>query len=44
MYHYANRPGLSTQISRQILAKSYNATVGGLPGNDGALFFNDTLT
>lgn len=34
MYHYANRPGLSTQRSRMILAESYNTTVSGLPGND----------
>lgn len=34
MYHYANRPGLSTQRSRMIIAESYNTTVSGLPGND----------
>lgn len=34
MYHYVNRPGLSTQRSRMILAESYNTTVNGLPGND----------
>ncbi|OAX39419.1 glycoside hydrolase family 92 protein [Rhizopogon vinicolor AM-OR11-026] len=34
MYHYANRPGYSTQRSRMILAESYNTTVNGLPGND----------
>jgi len=38
MYHYANRPGLSTQRSRQVLAKSFTTLVDGLPGNDGALF------
>lgn len=32
--HYSNNPGLSTQISRQIIAQSYNTTVSGLPGND----------
>lgn len=35
MYHYANRPGLSTQRSREIISQSFNTTVGGLPGNDG---------
>ena len=35
MYHYANRPGLSTQTSRQVIAKSFNTAVDGLPGNDG---------
>ncbi|KZP14452.1 glycoside hydrolase family 92 protein [Athelia psychrophila] len=34
MYHYANRPGLSTQRSRQVIAQSFNTTVSGLPGND----------
>ncbi|KAG1889430.1 glycoside hydrolase family 92 protein [Suillus subluteus] len=34
MYHYANRPGLSTQRSRMIISESYNTTVSGLPGND----------
>ncbi|OJA21261.1 hypothetical protein AZE42_02535 [Rhizopogon vesiculosus] len=34
MYHYANRPGYSTQRSRMIIAESYNTTVNGLPGND----------
>ncbi|KAH7883885.1 glycoside hydrolase family 92 protein [Phlebopus sp. FC_14] len=34
MYHYANRPGLSTQRSRMIIAQSYNTSVSGLPGND----------
>ncbi|KIY53187.1 glycoside hydrolase family 92 protein [Fistulina hepatica ATCC 64428] len=37
MYHYANRPGLSTQRSRQVIAQSFNTTVNGLPGNDGAM-------
>ncbi len=35
MYHYANRPGLSTQTSRQVIAQFYNTSVNGLPGNDG---------
>lgn len=35
MYHYANRPGLSTQRSRQVIATSFNTSVNGLPGNDG---------
>ncbi|KAH7921949.1 glycoside hydrolase family 92 protein [Leucogyrophana mollusca] len=34
MYHYANRPGLSTQRSREIISRFYNTTVSGLPGND----------
>ncbi|KIK62122.1 glycoside hydrolase family 92 protein [Collybiopsis luxurians FD-317 M1] len=34
MYHYANRPGLSTKQSRQVLLESYNTSVNGLPGND----------
>jgi len=34
MYHYANRPGLSTQRSRQIIAQYFNTSVSGLPGND----------
>ena len=35
MYHYANKPGLSTQTSRQVIAQFYNTSVNGLPGNDG---------
>lgn len=35
MYHYANRPGLSTERSRQTIRESYNTSVNGLPGNDG---------
>ncbi|VDB96722.1 unnamed protein product [Peniophora sp. CBMAI 1063] len=34
MYHYANRPGLSTQRSRQTIAQFFNLSVNGLPGND----------
>ncbi|KAH7921950.1 glycoside hydrolase family 92 protein [Leucogyrophana mollusca] len=34
MYHYANRPGLSTQRSRETISRFYNTTVHGLPGND----------
>ncbi|KAI0319732.1 glycoside hydrolase family 92 protein [Amylostereum chailletii] len=34
MYHYANRPGLSTQRARQTIAQFFNTTVAGLPGND----------
>ncbi|KAI0040367.1 glycoside hydrolase family 92 protein [Auriscalpium vulgare] len=34
MYHYANRPGLSTQRSRQTIAQFFNTTTAGLPGND----------
>lgn len=35
MYHYANRPGLSAERSRETLKKSYNTSIYGLPGNDG---------
>ncbi|KAI0340428.1 glycoside hydrolase family 92 protein [Trametopsis cervina] len=34
MYHYASRPGLSTQTSRRVLARFFNTSVNGLPGND----------
>ncbi|KAF8624708.1 hypothetical protein AX17_007039 [Amanita inopinata Kibby_2008] len=34
MYHYANRPGLSTQRSRQVIAQYFNNSNNGLPGND----------
>ncbi|KAI0703899.1 glycoside hydrolase family 92 protein [Cerioporus squamosus] len=34
MYHYANKPGLSTQRSRQVIAEFYNTSINGLPGND----------
>ncbi|PFH46413.1 glycoside hydrolase family 92 protein [Amanita thiersii Skay4041] len=34
MYHYANRPGLSTQRSRQVIAEFFNTSINGLPGND----------
>lgn len=37
MYHYANRPGLSTQRSRQVIAEFYNTSINGLPGNDGTI-------
>ncbi|KAH9474533.1 putative secreted glycosidase [Psilocybe cubensis] len=37
MYHYANRPGLSTQRSRQVIAQFFNTSRNGLPGNDGAM-------
>ncbi|KLO11779.1 glycoside hydrolase family 92 protein [Schizopora paradoxa] len=36
MYHYANRPALSTERSRQSISTSYNTSVFGLPGNDDA--------
>ncbi|KAF5327381.1 hypothetical protein D9619_003897 [Psilocybe cf. subviscida] len=36
MYHYANRPGLSTQRSRQVIAQFLNTSGNGFPGNDGA--------
>ena len=35
MYHYANRPGLSTERSRETIAKSFTTRADGLPGNDG---------
>lgn len=38
MYHYANKPGLSTQRSRQVIAENFNTSVNGLPGNDGMRF------
>ncbi|RDB16520.1 hypothetical protein Hypma_002899 [Hypsizygus marmoreus] len=34
MYHYANRPGLSTQKARQTIAQFFNTSTNGLPGND----------
>ncbi|KAF5372700.1 hypothetical protein D9615_009853 [Tricholomella constricta] len=34
MYHYANRPGLSTQRARQTIAQFFNTSTNGLPGND----------
>lgn len=37
MYHYANRPGLSTQRSRQVIIDYFNTSVSGIPGNDGKL-------
>lgn len=39
MYHYANRPGLSTQRSRQVIAEFFNTSTNGLPGNDGQFAF-----
>lgn len=46
MYHYANRPGLSTQRSRQVIAEFYNTSTNGLPGNDGTSYelFLSTLS
>ena len=35
MYHYVNRPGLSTERSRETIAKSFTTRADGLPGNDG---------
>ncbi|KAI0033572.1 glycoside hydrolase family 92 protein [Vararia minispora EC-137] len=37
MYHYADRPGLSTNRTRQTLELFFNTTVAGLPGNDGTV-------
>ncbi|OBZ76795.1 hypothetical protein A0H81_02962 [Grifola frondosa] len=34
MYHYGNRPGLSTQRSRQVIAEHFSTATDGLPGND----------
>lgn len=34
MYHYADRPGLATQRTRQIIAEFFNTSKNGLPGND----------
>ncbi|KAJ2917985.1 hypothetical protein MD484_g2436, partial [Candolleomyces efflorescens] len=34
MYHYANRPGLSTLRSRKVLEEHFDLTKDGLPGND----------
>ncbi|KAI0771303.1 glycoside hydrolase family 92 protein [Trametes elegans] len=34
MYHYANKPGHSTQRSRQVLAEHFSTATNGLPGND----------
>ncbi|KAI0319724.1 glycosyl hydrolase family 92-domain-containing protein [Amylostereum chailletii] len=34
MYHYVNRPGLSTQRSRQTIAQFFGLNTTGIPGND----------
>jgi putative alpha-1,2-mannosidase len=34
LYHYAGRPGLSAKRIHTYVPKSFNATNGGLPGND----------
>ncbi|KAK7458786.1 hypothetical protein VKT23_009791 [Stygiomarasmius scandens] len=34
MYHYADKPGMSTQRSRMVIETSFNTSVNGLPGND----------
>lgn len=34
LYHWIGRPDLSSQRIRQIIAKSYNVSAKGLPGND----------
>ncbi|KAJ8104523.1 hypothetical protein ONZ43_g7808 [Nemania bipapillata] len=34
LYHYAGRPGLSTKRLHTYIPASFNATNGGLPGND----------
>ncbi|KAI0030576.1 glycoside hydrolase family 92 protein [Vararia minispora EC-137] len=34
MYHYADRPGLSTARSRAVISEFFNLTIDGLPGND----------
>lgn len=48
MYHYAGRPALSAKRIHTYIPKSFNATPGGLPGNDdsgamGAFFFFSVL-
>ena len=35
MYNYANRPGKSSQRSRQMIYQYFNTSTKGLPGNDG---------
>jgi putative alpha-1,2-mannosidase len=35
MYHYADRPGLSTQRSREVIAEFFDLSTTGIPGNDG---------
>ncbi|KAF5366597.1 hypothetical protein D9758_008976 [Tetrapyrgos nigripes] len=34
IYHYANRPDLSVLRVRQVVFKSFNTGIGGIPGND----------
>ncbi|QRV87315.1 glycoside hydrolase family 92 protein [Ceratobasidium sp. AG-Ba] len=34
MYHYADRPGRSTQRSREVISRFYNLSDTGIPGND----------
>ena len=34
LYHWIGRPDLSSQRTREIIDKNYNATHGGIPGND----------
>ncbi|OAQ62458.1 alpha-1,2-mannosidase subfamily [Pochonia chlamydosporia 170] len=34
LFHYAGRPGLSSQYQHRYITTQYNDTVGGLPGND----------
>ena len=34
LYHWLERPDLSSQRTRQIIDSNYNATRGGIPGND----------
>lgn len=43
MYHYANKPGHSTQRSRQVLAQHFSTATNGLPGNDGTSLSGSTL-
>lgn len=40
MYHYADRPGLSTERSREVIAQAFTTSVDGLPGNDGTCRLN----
>ncbi|KAF9052316.1 glycoside hydrolase family 92 protein [Hymenopellis radicata] len=34
MYHYANKPGMSSQRVRETISTWFNTSVNGLPGND----------
>jgi putative alpha-1,2-mannosidase len=40
MYHYANRPGKSTERSRETIDRFFNTSINGIPGNDGGLLYS----